>query len=211
MKRLFYVSVVVSCALVLAGGRGNAQDPRPGSNPQGLSFTCSYETIGVPEAREDGRQRLSFAYNLKRLAAAMRLKRGYQVTALPGGKEVRISRMFNGVKYNIIFEGGAPLSFNVNTVNDDEVDPNGLNHLGEKCGTPEHLIRRRIYRMIGDLPLGARQKAELKGYVQVLVVLNPPPSTHHRSRASNNDMHPTADTLALRFRQRCGAADDAGR
>ena len=176
MKRLFYVSVVVSCALVLAGGRGHARVRRPGSNPQRPSFTCSYETIGVPEVREDGRQRLSFSYDLKRLAAAMRPKRGYQVTALPGGNEVRISRMFNGVKYNIIFGGGGPLSFNVNTVNDDWDDPDGLKHLGEKGDTPERLIRRRIDRMIGDLPLGARQKAELKGYVEVLVVLNPPPS-----------------------------------
>jgi hypothetical protein len=107
----------------------------------------------------------------------MRPKRGYEVTALPGGHEVRISRMFNGVKYNIIFEGGGPLSFNVNTVNDDEVDPNGLKDLGEKCDTPERRTRGRIYRMIGDLPLGARQKAELKGYVEILVVYNPPPSS----------------------------------
>ena len=176
MKRLFYVSVVVSCALVLAGGRGHARVRRPGSNPQSASFTCAYETIGVPEVREEGRQRLSFSYDLKRLAAAMRPKRGYEVAALPGGKEVRISRMFNGVKYNIIFEGGRPLSFNVNTVNDDWVDPNGVKDVGEQCDTPERLIRGRIDRMIGDLPLGARQKAELKGYVEVLVVLPPPPS-----------------------------------
>ena len=176
MRRLFYVPVVVSCALALAGGRGHARARSRGPNPQQPSFTCSYETIGVPEVREDGRQRLSFSYDLRRLAAAMRPKRAYEVTALPGGNEVRISRMFDGVKYNIIFGGGAPLSFNVNTVNDDWVDPNGLKHLGEKCGTPERLIRRRIDRMIGDLPLGARQKVELKGYVEVLILLNPPPS-----------------------------------
>lgn len=175
MKRLFYMSVVVSCALVLAGGRGHARVRRPGSNPQRPSFTCSYETIGVPGVHGDGKQRLSFSYDLKRLAAAMRPKRGYEVSALPGGNEVRISRMFDGVKYNIIFEGGGPLSFNVNTVNDDEADPNGMKHLGEKCDTPERVTRGRIDRMIGDLPLGARQKAELKGYVEVLVVYNPPP------------------------------------
>jgi len=28
---------------------------------------------------------------------------------------------------------------------------------------------------------------------------------------SNNGMHPTADTLLLKFLQRCGAAGDAGR
>ena len=177
MKRLFYGSVVVSCALVLAGGRGHARVRRPGSNPQHPSVTCAYETIGVREVPEDGKQRLSFSYDLKRLAAAMRPKRGYEVTALPGGNGVRISRMFDGVRYNIIFEGGAPLSFNVNTDNDDWVDPNGVKSVGEKCGTPERLTRGRIDRMIGDLPLGARQKAELKGYVEVLVVLIPPPST----------------------------------
>jgi hypothetical protein len=84
----------------------------------------------------------------------MRAKRGYEVSARPDGNEVRITRTFDGVKYNIIFEGGDPLSFTV--------------HSGkERCATPDRLIKRRAYRMIGDLPLEARQKAELEGHVMV--------------------------------------------
>lgn len=101
------------------------------------------------------RQRLSFSYDLQRLAAAMRAKRGYEVTALPGGNGVRISCTFDGVKYSIIFEGGDPLSFAVRSGK-------------ERCATPNRRIRRRAYRMIEDLPLDARQKAELEGHVAVL-------------------------------------------
>lgn len=129
---------------------------------------CQYKTIGVPE---DQGKRLSFSYDLKRLAAAMRRKRGYEVAPGPGGNELRISRTFNGVKYNIIFEGGEPLSFNLNTVNDDEADSNVMKRWGERCGTPDRLIRRRAYRMIGDLPLETRQKAELKAELKVYEVV----------------------------------------
>lgn len=116
------------------------------------------------------RQRLSFSYDLKRLAAAMRAKRGYEVAELPGGNGVRISRTFGGVKYNVIFEGGDPLSFAATSGK-------------EKCATPDGRIKRRAYRLIGGLPLDARQKEELEGHIAVLrwayfsdSFTHPPPS-----------------------------------
>jgi hypothetical protein len=120
---------------------------------------------------KDRRQRLGFSYDLKRLAAAMRPKRGYEVSARPDGSEVRISRTFDGVKYNIIFGGGDPLSFTV--------------HSGkESCATPDRLIKRKAYRMIGDLPLEARQKAELEGHIVVLISkwMDMPSETYHPPR-----------------------------
>ncbi|MET0623364.1 MAG: hypothetical protein ABW250_10335 [Pyrinomonadaceae bacterium] len=84
---------------------------------------------------------------------------------------MRISRTFDGVKYNIIFEGSDPLSFDLNT-GKTSGGANGPSNRREKCGTPERRIRSRVYRMIEDLPLDDRQKAELKGYVAVVTVSN---------------------------------------
>jgi hypothetical protein len=110
------------------------------------------------------------------LVEAVRPKRDYEVYTYPDG-EVRISRTFDGVKYNIRFVGGSnlsfimadghPLSFNLDTDKDKNY-PHDKAAGGEKCGTPDHLIERNVSRMIEDLPLDARQKAELKGYVAVL-------------------------------------------
>lgn len=181
MKRLFYVSVVVSCALVLASGRGHARGSRPGSNPQHPSTTCAFKTIGVAHVMYDKKQKLSFYYPPARLVEAMRPQRDYEVFIHPDG-EVRISRTFDGVKYNIRFAGGStlsfnfadgyPLSFNVDTDNEKNY-PYVRVAGGEKCGTPDHLIERNVSRMIEDLPLDARQKAELRGYVAVLTFGQP--------------------------------------
>lgn len=110
-KRLFYVTAVTSCALSLAGGSGYARTRRPGPNPRHPSTTCAYKTIGVAHDMYDKKQKLSFYYPPTRLVAAMRPKRDYEVFIHPDG-EVRISRTFDGVKYNIRFAGGSNLSFN---------------------------------------------------------------------------------------------------
>jgi hypothetical protein len=168
-KRLIYVTTVMSCALGLAGGSGYARARRPGTNPQHPSMTCVYKTIGVKGRGGNRKRKLSFFYDLKRLTAAVKPRRDYEVTALPGGDEVRISRTFDGVKYNIIFEGGDSLSFDLNTGRNSG-GSNGASNRREKCGTPERRIRSRVYRMIEDLPLDDRQKAELRGYVAVVTV-----------------------------------------
>jgi hypothetical protein len=180
-KRLLYVTAVMSCVLGLAGGNGHAR-PRPaGPNPRHPSMTCAYKTIGVAHDMYNKKQKLSFYYPPRRLVEAMRPKRDYEVFTQPDG-EVRISRRFDGVKYNIRFAGGSnlafimadghPLSFNVDT--DEEKNyPYGRAAGGEKCGTPDHLIERNVSRMIEDLPLDARQKAELRGYVVVLTFGQP--------------------------------------
>jgi hypothetical protein len=180
-KRLFYVTAVMSCALGLAGGSGYARTRRPGPNPRHPSMTCAFKTIGVAHDMYNRKQKLSFYYPPSRLVAAMRPKRDYEVFIHPDG-EVRISRTFDGVKYNIRFAGGStlafnladghPLSFNVETDNEKNY-PYGKVAGGEKCGTPDHLIERNVSGMIEDLPLDARQKAELRGYVAVLTFGQP--------------------------------------
>jgi hypothetical protein len=175
-KGLFYVAAVMSCALVLAGGSGYARARRPGPNPRHPPTTCAFKTIGVAHDMYDKKQKLSFYYTPARLVEAVRPKRDYEVYTYPDG-EVRISRTFGGVKYNIRFAGGTnlafimadghPLSFNVDT--DIEKNyPHGRAAGGEKCGTPDDVIERNVSRMIEDLPLDDRQKAEIRGYVAVL-------------------------------------------
>jgi hypothetical protein len=110
MKRLFCVSVVMSYALGLAVGSGYARPRRPGPNPQHTSMTCAFKTIGVGHDMYNKKQKLSFYYPPARLVEAVRPKRDYEVYTYPDG-EVRISRTFDGVKYNIRFVGGSNLSF----------------------------------------------------------------------------------------------------
>jgi hypothetical protein len=117
------------------------------------------------------KQKLSFYYPPTRLVEAMRPKRDYEVFIHPDG-EVRISRTFDGVKYNLRFAGGSTLSFNVDTDNEKDY-PYVRAAGGEKCDTPDDLIERNVSQMIEDLPLDARQKAELRGYVVVLTFGQP--------------------------------------
>jgi hypothetical protein len=180
-KRLFYVTAVMSCALGLAGGSGYARTRRPGPNPQHPLMTCAFKTVGVAHDMYNKKQKLSFYYPPARLVEAIRPKRNYEVFIHPDG-EVRISRTFDGVKYNLRFVGGStlafnmadghPLSFNLDTDNEKNY-PYGKVAGGENCGTPDDLIERNVSQMIEDLPLDARQKAELKGYVAVLTFGQP--------------------------------------
>ena len=180
-KRLFYVSAVMSCALGLAGGSGYARTRRPGPSPRHPSMTCAYKSIGIAHDMYNKKQKLSFYYPPTRLVEAMRPKRDYEVFIHPDG-EVRISRTFDGVKYNLRFAGGStlsfnladghPLSFNVDTDNEKDY-PYVRAAGGEKCDTPDDLIERNVSQMIEDLPLDARQKAELRGYVVVLTFGQP--------------------------------------
>ncbi len=127
------------------------------------------------------KQKLSFYYPPALMVAAMRPKRDYEVFIHPDG-EVRISRTFDGVKYNIRFAGGStlaynladghPLSFNADTDIEKNYPYVGA-AVGEKCGTPDHLIERNVSLMIEDLPLDDRQKTELRGYVAVLTLGQP--------------------------------------
>jgi hypothetical protein len=171
--RLPSVLRVAAALMLMPHGAQKLFGSPAGPPPRHPPGTCEYKTIALRHVYAytmDRMQRLSFSYDLKRLAAAMRPKRGYEVAALPGGNGVRISRMFDGVKYNIIFEGGDPLSFTVASGR-------------ERCATPDRLIKRRAYRMIGDLPLEARQKAELEGHVVV----------NHWAYFSDAFTHPPAD------------------
>ena len=167
--RLLSVLRIAAALMMMPHGAQKLFGSPVGPPPQHPSGTCQYKAIAVRRVyTKDQRQRLSFSYDLKRLAAAMRAKRGYEVSARPDGNEVRITRTFDGVKYNIIFEGGDPLSFIVTSGR-------------VRCATPDRLIRRRAYRMIGDLPFEARQKTELEGHVVVVVSqwMDMPSETFH--------------------------------
>jgi hypothetical protein len=110
-RLLSVLRIVAVLMMMMPHGAQKLFGSTVGPPPQHPSMPCIYKGIGLRRVMKDRRQRLSFSYDLKLLAAAMRAKRGYEVSARPDGNEVRITRMFDGVKYNIIFEGGDPLSF----------------------------------------------------------------------------------------------------
>ena len=115
MKSLIYMSVAMSCILNLAGEPVHSQTRRR-SNSRTL-VTCEYKTIGVPGDNSEN-QKLSRSYDLRRLAASMKSNRAYEVSEHYNGEGIIISRTFNGVKYNILFEKREGVSqFNLNTYN----------------------------------------------------------------------------------------------
>jgi hypothetical protein len=139
--------------------------PLTGSPPS-ITKKCEYKLIAVP-TDNGSNQELGQLYDLKRLASVMRLNRDYEVNDHYNGDGVVVSRMFKGVKYNIVFENRNGFSeFNLDTDNFKGY-PNGTIAWGEKCSTPNHLVKRNVYRMIDDLPFSSQQKSELKQYVRV--------------------------------------------
>lgn len=127
---------------------------------------CDYKSIGVP--RSDGHnEKLSQSYNIPQMTSIMSMNRNYEVNNHYAGDGLRISRMFNGVMYNVIFVNNNGVSeFNLNNINFNGY-PSGSKADGEKCTTPSYFVETNAYRMIDDLPLNGLQKAELKQYVTV--------------------------------------------
>jgi hypothetical protein len=127
---------------------------------------CEYKSIRVP--RSDGHnEKLSQSYNIPQMTSIMSMNRNYEVNNHYGGDGLRISRMFNGVKYNVIFVNNSGVSeFNLDNLNYNGY-PSGSKADGEKCTTPSYFVEKNAYRMIDDLPLNGLQKAELKQYVTV--------------------------------------------
>ena len=169
MNRAFLVSVALTGALLLLGTRSPAQTGRRGSGQRPRLFTCQYKTVRVPGENGES-QKLSLRYDRERIAADMRSNRAYEVFDRYDGRGVIISRLFHGVKYNLVFDqyGG----FNLNTYNFKGYPGRGTVAWGERCGTPDRVLRRNVHRMIEDLPLEPPQKAELKRYVLVTRAAN---------------------------------------
>ena len=162
MKKLIYISVVVSFIL----GAPSASSAQTRRRSPFVSKRCKYKSIAVPTDNSTN-QKLDQAYDLKRLVSVMRVNRDYEVNDHYNGDGVVVSRVINGVKYNIIFENRNGITeFNLNTYNFKGY-PNGTVAWGEKCSTPNHLVKRNVYRIIDDLSLNSQQKSELKQYVRV--------------------------------------------
>ena len=165
--------VIGSLISISASTPGHAQTHRRHSRIRSLlARACEYKSISVPT--ENGHnQKLSHSYDLREIAAAMRLNHDYEVNdRASGGVGLVISRTFNRVKYNIVFDVFSGVyEFNLNTYNFSGY-PNGSAAGGEKCTTPNYLIKRNVYRMIDDLPLNLSQKTELKQYVRVRQTIN---------------------------------------
>jgi len=169
MKRVSFVNVAMSGVILIIGIPGLAQTGRRGSGHRPRLLTCQYKTVGVPGQNGES-HKLSLRYDREQIATAMRSNRAYEVFDRYDGRGVIVSRVFNGVKYNLVFDqyGG----FNLNTNNLKGYPGRGTVAWGERCDTPDRVLRRNVYRMIEDLPLEPPQEAELKRYVLVMKAVN---------------------------------------
>ncbi len=173
MKRYAYMFVASCFIFSLTSELCHAQTRHRRSRAQPLLVKrCEYKSISVPTDNGHN-QKLSQSYDLRQIATVMRLNHDYEVNdRASGGFGLVISRTFNRIKYNIIFDVHRGVyEFNLSTTNFDGY-PNGLAAWGEKCTTPSYLIKRNVYRTIDDLPLNPQQKAELKQYVRVRKTIN---------------------------------------
>lgn len=124
---------------------------------------CEYRSVMVPTFNGYN-QKLSQRYDIPGIASVMRMNHSYEV-GTHNGSGIVVSRTFDGVKYNIIFdENGGVSEFNLNTY-DFRGYPSGMATGGERCTTPSYVIERKVNRMIDDLPLSDSQKSELNRYV----------------------------------------------
>jgi len=132
---------------------------------------CKYKSVAVPRGNGANTE-LAQSYQLHEIAAAMKAKGNYDVNErASGGQGLVISRIFNGVNYNIIFDTFKKSEFNLNTYNFRGYS-GGLVTGGEKCTTASYSIERKVYQMIDDMPLNSAQRKELKGNVRVINVAN---------------------------------------
>lgn len=168
MKRAAFVTLAITGVVLLMGTHGFVQTRR-GSGHRPSLLPCHYKTVGVPGKNGES-QKLGLRYDREQIAAAMRSNPAYEVFDRYDGRGVIVSRLFNGVKYNLVFDqyGG----FNLNTYNFKGYPGSGTVAWGEKCDTPDRILRRNVYRMIEDLPLDAAQQTELKRYVLVTKAVN---------------------------------------
>lgn len=136
------------------------------------SGLCKFRSIGVPTENAHN-QALQQKYDLRQIAAVIRLNSNYEVNdRASGGTGLVVSRRFNGVKYNISFDVHKDAyEFNLNTF-DFGGYPSGSVSEGEKCTTASYWIEQNVYRMIDDLPLNSLQRAELKANVRVQNITN---------------------------------------
>ena len=142
----------------------------------GLLFStvnlCEYKSIGVPTENAANKTLAQF-YQLHEIAAVMKAKGNYDINErASGGQGLVISRIFNGVNYNIIFDTHKNVSeFNLNTYNFRGY-PSGTVTGGEKCTTASYSIEKKVYQMIDDMPLNSAQRTELKENVRVINATN---------------------------------------
>jgi hypothetical protein len=124
---------------------------------------CEYRSVMVPTFNGYNKK-LSQWYDIQGIASVMRKNHSYEV-GIHNGSGIVVSRTFDGVKYNIIFDENSGVSeFNLNTYNFRGY-PDGMVTDGERCTTPSYVIESKVNRMIYDLPLSDSQRSELKQYV----------------------------------------------
>jgi hypothetical protein len=127
---------------------------------------CKYKSIGVGVANGHNKK-LSYRIDFVLFASSLRPNGNYELIQNENYR-LQISRRFNGVKYNMVFENpvNSASEFNLSTYNSLGY-PGGSIVGGERCTMPGYWIERNVYLMIKDLPLSDSQKAELRENVVV--------------------------------------------
>jgi len=133
---------------------------------------CKYKSVAVP-AENGYPVKLSQAYDIPQIASVMRTNRNYEINEHYNGNGLAVSRMFNGVKYNVLLyeNHNGVTEFNLNTYNFAGYS-SGLVTDGERCTTPSYALERNVQRIIDDLPLSDLQKSELKQNIRVQTTID---------------------------------------
>jgi len=116
--------------------------------------------------------RLSYLVNLQSLASVITKNSDYQI--LNHGHSLLITRKWGKVQYRLFFTNSDDFSsanspyrpnykgyFKVSNQRDHSI------YHGEKPFVPVFILRRRIFKMINDLPLTRLQKLEIKRSIRI--------------------------------------------
>lgn len=126
---------------------------------------CQHKSVTIAEAK-DNRQRLSFDYDIRFIAAEMRKKENYLVKETHP-EVVVIFRKFDDVIYRITFIGYGTPQPGVSIGTYIEAESSQFQWGGEKCSAPNYVLKEKMFAMIDDLPFTEVQKDEVKQSVKV--------------------------------------------
>jgi hypothetical protein len=137
---------------------------------------CECKSVSVSVENAAPRD-LSFDLNAQQIALQMRKNKNYTVNYFSGDLNARISRDFGNVRYEFRIEhyrnaiiSREYIGFNIDTelIVKDASFP--IRSRGERCITPNYILKENVFTMINDLPLTEQQKNEMKQHVRVMYV-----------------------------------------
>lgn len=142
--------------------------------PSSENSLCDHKSVWVPSNNAEPKA-LSFVIKWQSFSEAMRLSSSYHI--LDHGHIITLYRKFGKVWYRIsIHHYSIPKSVTKMTVGTgtplDLFRHGEPSVTGENCIIPSAWLKHRVFRMIDDLPLSKREKAEMKRNIRAGCVGN---------------------------------------